>query len=79
MLVPHAFKTGILVAASIHFIATLQHNPYLEFSVTESSIRKELLLNPFVLKNGFVEVPSSPGLGIELNPEVVRKYGAEIR
>jgi L-rhamnonate dehydratase len=79
MLVPHAFKTGILVAASIHFIATLQHNPYLEFSVTESSIRKELLLNPFVLKNGFVEVPSAPGLGIELNPEVVRKYGAEIR
>ncbi|GEM_PF-5806989 len=78
MLVPHAFKTGILVAASIHFIATLQHNPYLEFSVTGSAIRKELLVDPFVQKNGFVEVPALPGLGIELNPEVVHKFGVAI-
>jgi len=75
MLVPHAFKTGILVAASIHLIAALPDVPFLEFSVTESAIRKELLLNPFVQKDGFVDVPTAPGLGIELNPEVVRKYG----
>jgi L-rhamnonate dehydratase len=78
MLVPHAFKTGILVAATIQLIASLPHVPFLEFSVTESAIRKELLLKPFVQKDGFVEVPSSPGLGIELNPEVILKYGVNI-
>lgn len=77
--IPHAFKTGILVAASIQFIAAVQHAPFLEFSVTESAIRKELLVQPFVQKDGFVEVPQTPGLGIELNPEVISKYGVDIK
>ena len=73
--VPHAFKTGILVAATIQFIASVPHAPFLEFSVTESGIRKEILARPFEQRDGYVEVPQSPGLGIELNPDVVRKYG----
>ncbi len=78
MLIPHAFKTGILVAASIHIIASLPHNPFLEFSVTESAIRKELLATPFILKDGYIDVPKGPGLGIELNPEVISKYGISV-
>jgi len=76
--VPHAFKTGVLVAASIQLIAALPHAPFLEFSVTASGIRKEILVNPFVQKDGFVEVPQTPGLGIELNMEAIRKYGIKI-
>jgi L-rhamnonate dehydratase len=78
MLVPHAFKTGILVAASIQMIAAMPDTPFLEFSVTESAIRKELLVKPFIQKDGFVDVPQLPGLGIELNPEVIRKYGVSV-
>jgi L-alanine-DL-glutamate epimerase-like enolase superfamily enzyme len=77
--VPHAFKTGILVAASIHLIASIPHAPFLEFSVTESAIRKELLVKPFVQRDGFVDVPQSPGLGVELNPEVIKKYGVNMK
>ena len=77
--VPHAFKTGVLVAASIHFIAATPNAPFLEFSVTESGIRKELLATPFVQKNGFVDVPQKPGLGIELNPDVIKRFGVEVR
>jgi len=76
--VPHAFKTGVLVAASIHLIAAIPHAPFLEFSVTESGIRKELLAEPFVQKDGFVDVPQKPGLGIEINPDVIKKYGVRI-
>jgi len=76
--VPHAFKTGVLVAASIHLIASIQHAPFLEFSVTESAIRRELLAKPFVQKDGFIDVPTAPGLGIELNPEVIKKYGVNM-
>jgi L-rhamnonate dehydratase len=76
--VPHAFKTGVLIAASIQLIASIPHAPFLEFSVTESAIRKELLTKPFRQKDGFVEVPEGPGLGIELNPEIVRKYGVKL-
>jgi L-alanine-DL-glutamate epimerase-like enolase superfamily enzyme len=77
-LVPHAFKTGILVAASIQLIAALPNIPFLEFSVTGSALRKELLLKPFVQQGGFIEVPTTPGLGIELNPDVIKKYGVMI-
>src|SRR5665213_1404773 len=73
--VPHAFKTGVLVAASIQLIAAIPNAPFLEFSVTESAIRKELLINPFIQKGGYVDVPQKPGLGIELNPDVIKKYG----
>lgn len=73
--VPHAFKTGILVAASIQLIAAIPHAPFLEFSVTESAIRKELLAIPFKQQGGYVNVPQTPGLGIELNPEIIKKYG----
>jgi L-alanine-DL-glutamate epimerase-like enolase superfamily enzyme len=78
LLVPHAFKTGILVAASIQLIAAMPHVPFLEFSVTESAIRKELLKKPFAQKDGFVDVPETPGLGIELNPDVIKKYGVRL-
>jgi L-alanine-DL-glutamate epimerase-like enolase superfamily enzyme len=72
--VPHAFKTGLLVAASLHLIAAIPHAPFLEFSVTESDLRRNLLSNPFVLENGYISVPQLPGLGVELNPETVRKF-----
>ena len=77
-LVPHAFKTGILVAATIQLIAALPGIPFLEFSVTESAIRKELLAKPFVQKDGVIEVPAAPGLGIELNHDVIRRFGVNL-
>lgn len=76
--IPHAFKTGILVAASIHLIAAIPNAPVLEFSVTDSPIRKDLLAAPFEMKDGFVSVPQGPGLGIELNSEVIKKYQVDI-
>ncbi|MEX6689964.1 mandelate racemase/muconate lactonizing enzyme family protein [Danxiaibacter flavus] len=76
--VPHAFKTGILVAASIHLIAAVPNAPVLEFSVTESPIRKGILETPFELKDGYVSVPTAPGLGITLNQEVIDKYGVSM-
>jgi L-alanine-DL-glutamate epimerase-like enolase superfamily enzyme len=72
--IPHAFKTGILVAASLHMIAAIPNAPFLEFSVTESPIRKNILQQPFVMRDGYVDVPQTPGLGIDLNMEVIGKY-----
>lgn len=73
--IPHAFKTGILVAASMHLIAAIPNAPVLEYSVTESPIRKGILTSPFEMKDGYVSIPQKPGLGIEINREVLDKYG----
>lgn len=77
--VPHAFRTGVLVAASLHLIAAIPNSAFLEFSVTESALRRELLAAPFKVVNGRVAVPTAPGLGIEINPETVKAYSVHGR
>jgi L-alanine-DL-glutamate epimerase-like enolase superfamily enzyme len=72
--VPHAFRTGVLVAACLHLIAAIPNSAFLEFSVTDSTLRRELLVEPFQVVHGRVAVPTKPGLGVEINPEAVKKY-----
>jgi len=72
--VPHAFRTGVLVAACLHLIAAIPNSAFLEFSVTESALRQELLTLPFKVVKGRVAVPDQPGLGIDINPETVKAY-----
>lgn len=73
-LVPHAFKTGILLAACLHLIAALPNTELLEFSLADSPLRRDLLTEPFRVMDGHVQVPEKPGLGIEVNPATVAKY-----
>ena len=73
-LVPHAFKTGILVAACLHLIAALPNTELLEYTLADSPLRKRLLTEPFCAVGGYVEVPDKPGLGVEVNPDVVARY-----
>ncbi|GLV53398.1 mandelate racemase [Dictyobacter sp. S3.2.2.5] len=73
--IPHAFSTGILVAASLYYVASMPHGKPAEFTVSESSIARDLLTKPFQLeKDGTVRVPQAPGLGVQLNEEILRRY-----
>ena len=71
--VPHCFSTGVLVAASLHFAATLDRPTYSEYSVADSPLVNGLLSQPFHLVDGKLAVPTGPGLGVDLNEEVVEK------
>ena len=67
-IVPHCFSTGVLVAASLHFVATLdrdQRSPSTRSPTRRSSTGCSL--SPFVLRDGRLAVPTGPGLGIELD------------
>ena len=72
--IPHCWSTDILVAATLHFTATLRDCPYLEFNATDNPLRTDLLMNPFRPVNGELRVPDKPGLGIELNEETLARY-----
>ncbi len=71
--VPHCFSTGVLVAASLHFTAALDHATLSEYSVASSPLVGELLGEPFTLEDGKLNVPTAPGLGITLNEELVER------
>jgi L-alanine-DL-glutamate epimerase-like enolase superfamily enzyme len=75
MFVPHAWSTDILVAATLHLLAAIPQESLLEFCVSHSPLKADLLLEPFSIdKEGFIKVPEKPGLGIELNEETVERY-----
>ena len=42
--------------------------------IPDEYFRKELLKEPIYLENGYVNVSDKPGLGIEVNFEIVKKY-----
>jgi L-alanine-DL-glutamate epimerase-like enolase superfamily enzyme len=70
-IVPHCFSTGILVAASLHFVATLDRHTWSEFSVADSPLVNGILREPFRLQDGCLAVPTGPGLGIELDEDAI--------
>ncbi len=72
--IPHCWSSDILVAATMHLISTLAICPYLEFNAMDQPLRTKLLKSPIKPVKGIVHVPEGPGLGIELDPEVVEHY-----
>lgn len=78
---PHMWGTSIRLAATLHWQATIPDAPglfpepcLLEFDMTENALRTELATEPFHLVDGAVAVPTGPGLGIEIDREVLERY-----
>lgn len=73
--VNHFFSTGINLAAGLHFLASRKNTFIFEYCVEETTIRKDVTEQKFEIdKDGFVSVPEEPGLGINLNEEIINKY-----
>lgn len=80
--IPHCWGGAVLIAATVHLLSLLPDphwgfptdTPMLEFDQSENPWRTELVEEPFRLQDGFVSVPTKPGLGIEVHEDVVRKY-----
>lgn len=71
----HAYKTGIGLAATLQVDLAAPSAKYLEFSVNQSVLRKELTKESLEIdREGFVNAPDAPGIGVELNEETMRKY-----
>lgn len=72
--VNHSYKTGINIAASLHFVAALPNTHYFEYCVEQGALRQTLTKQRFPVVDGDISVPEEPGLGIELDMEVVERY-----
>ena len=74
-LCPHAWGSEILTAATLQFVAFLPRETFLEFNTSADTISRELIATPLQLRDGLIDVPTAPGLGVELN----EKRLAELR
>ncbi|HXU20633.1 MAG TPA: mandelate racemase/muconate lactonizing enzyme family protein [Verrucomicrobiae bacterium] len=71
----HGFTTYINVAAALHWLNSIPNALICEF-VAESgtTLRDSITRQRIVAKDGYLEIPQEPGLGIELNDDAVSKY-----
>ncbi|MCS7222209.1 MAG: mandelate racemase/muconate lactonizing enzyme family protein [Anaerolineae bacterium] len=73
--VPHSFKTGILLAASAHFAAAIPNGFMMEYPVSTSPLVRDLVRDPVEFRDGYVLVPEDrDGLGISLDEQVLERY-----
>jgi L-alanine-DL-glutamate epimerase-like enolase superfamily enzyme len=74
--VPHGWKTGITSAVGRHFQAACATAPLFEYvspQVFKSLLRRELVFPEPELIDGYIALPDRPGLGIDLNDELVER------
>jgi L-alanine-DL-glutamate epimerase-like enolase superfamily enzyme len=72
--VPHCFSTGINLAASLHWMAATLNGDLVEYCLRPSPLMRKLVRNLPPLIDGRVPVPEGPGLGIELDEDIINQY-----
>ncbi len=74
-MVPHSWSTGIIKAASLHVIGAMPNATFLEYCVQETALNQLLTVERFPVVDGKVALPQKPGLGVEIDDEVVKRFG----
>jgi len=81
-LIPHVWGTNVGLAASLQFFAGLPHfperrfpaEPFFEYDRSPHPFREEVTLEKFVLKEGYLDIPDRPGLGVSLDLKYLEKH-----
>lgn len=79
---PHNWGSGIIISANLHLCANISYapgrmfdkEPLLEFDRSPNRLREELITNPYVAENGYLQVPVGDGLGIEVDEDKLKYF-----
>ena len=71
--VPHAYGTGVLLSASAQWMAA-SPDPLTEFTRSSSPLARDLVTCAMDFEDGLLHLHDAPGLGVELNEEIVANY-----
>lgn len=83
-LMPHNWGTHVRTAGELHWMSCFPAiggwPPTFEFDQTESPIREAVIRQRIEMDpaDGFIAVPSGPGLGVSVVPEAVDEFRAEL-
>ena len=84
--IPHVWGTGIGFHAALHFIANIDPLPgrlfppdiFVEYDRTENAIRDRLTFPAVQIENGYIEIPQSPGLGIDIDSDALNEFSTTL-
>jgi L-alanine-DL-glutamate epimerase-like enolase superfamily enzyme len=71
---PHCYGGGIVTAASVHLAAAFPASSWVELDAHPNPLRQELVGDRFRARDGVIEVPDEPGLGVDLDRDVLDRY-----
>ena len=72
---PHNFGSAVCLAASLQMATVAANFLTLEYDATPNPLRQDLLATPLPeVRNGSVEVPGAPGLGLEIDEDALARY-----
>lgn len=73
--VPHAWKSGIIKAASLQCNAVMPDALFQEYCIADTPINQTLTQERLPIDaDGMLTVPTAPGIGVTLDDEVVERY-----
>jgi L-alanine-DL-glutamate epimerase-like enolase superfamily enzyme len=77
-IVPHCWKTGISISATAHLAFVAESCAFIEYlppQLCHERLRRELAQEELqLLPDGTIPLPQKPGLGVELDWDVVQRY-----
>lgn len=73
---PHVWGGPIITAAAIQMDVTMPNFLIQESIYKSGDFFSEILKEPIQWKDGFFEIPTAPGLGIDMNDEAIKFYEA---
>jgi L-alanine-DL-glutamate epimerase-like enolase superfamily enzyme len=75
--VPHGWNTAVGLAADLQFSASIPVARYVEY-LTPCAYIEEITARPFRIDDrGFLEIPTGPGLGIDLDRDALERFSPE--
>jgi L-rhamnonate dehydratase len=73
--VPHAWKSGIIKAASLQCNAVIPDALFQEYCIADTPINQTLTKERLPIdEDGFLAIPTAPGIGVTLDDEVVERF-----
>ena len=74
-IVPHMSGGGLGFLYNLHLVSVLPNaGAHHEFKGLDTHVRFECKTSPLKVVNGKIKVPTGPGLGVEIDPEFIRKH-----
>ncbi|MBA7623972.1 D-galactonate dehydratase [subsurface metagenome] len=70
---PHNSNGPVQTIASLHLDASIPNFVFQEFFYPYLDMYNEVLTEPIIYKDGYLEIPTSPGLGTDIREDVIRK------
>ena len=70
----HNWQDGLITIANAHLLAAVPNRFLLETNMTANPLKEGLFKEKLVVKNGYLDIPDKPGLGVELMEGLAEQY-----